>query len=197
MLFMILARAFGGTWALREKCRGLRRGPYRTLLETIYTRANQAKGSWISVDARFSGPPFFPHGAYGIFISGAARIGTNCVIFHQVTVGSNTLVDSQSLGAPSIGDNCYLGAGAKVIGRVHIGNNVRVGANAVVYKDVPDNAVVTTGTQRTSVRENLNNHFYQFRGGQWVYFEEGGWISETDMEKRAALESRFSRRSEA
>lgn len=45
-------------------------------------------------------------------------------------------------GAPNIGNNCVFFAGSKIIGDISIGNNVVVGANAVVVKDVPDNAVV-------------------------------------------------------
>jgi len=60
--------------------------------------------------------PSFPHGAYGIFISGGAEIGANAVIFQQVTIGSNTLPDSNGRGAPRLGDDCYIGAGAKLVG---------------------------------------------------------------------------------
>ena len=45
-------------------------------------------------------------------------------------------------GVPTIGDNVYLGPGARVFGKISIGNNVKIGANAVVYKDIPDNAIV-------------------------------------------------------
>ena len=45
-------------------------------------------------------------------------------------------------GSPFIGDNVYIGAGAKVLGSVTVGSNVAIGANAVVTKDVPDSAVV-------------------------------------------------------
>lgn len=41
-----------------------------------------------------------------------------------------------------IGDNVYIGAGAKIIGNVHVGNNVKIGANCVVFMDVPDNCTV-------------------------------------------------------
>ena len=45
-------------------------------------------------------------------------------------------------GAPTIGDNCIIYPGAKIFGKITIGNNVVIGANAVVNKDVPDNAIV-------------------------------------------------------
>ena len=76
----------------------------------------------------------------GIVISSAAVIGKNCNISQGVTIGISG--KGEDRGCPIIGDNVYIGAGAKVIGRITIGNNVAIGANAVVTKDVPDNAVV-------------------------------------------------------
>ncbi|MCV2361768.1 hypothetical protein LNV08_22645, partial [Paucibacter sp. TC2R-5] len=103
-------------------------------------------------------------------------IGKNCVIFQQVTIGSNTLIDSKGRGAPTIGDNVYIGAGAKIVGKVTIGNNVRIGANAVVYKDVPSNSVVFSGEQRMLTKDKvLDNHFYSRNGG-WIYFDDGKWV---------------------
>lgn len=61
--------------------------------------------------------------------------------FHQgVTVGGAGRKDDY--GSPVIGNCVYFGAGAKIIGKINIGNNVMIGANAVVIKDAPDNAVV-------------------------------------------------------
>lgn len=72
----------------------------------------------------------------GIFIHSGATIGNNCTIFQQVTIGANEhKLDYNK--APSIGDRCYFGAGAKIIGDISIGDDVRVGANAVVTKDIP------------------------------------------------------------
>lgn len=73
----------------------------------------------------------------GIVINADAIIGDNFTIFQCATVGS-----VRGKGFPVIGDNCILFAGAKVIGKVTLGNNVIVAANAVVTKDIPDNAVV-------------------------------------------------------
>jgi serine O-acetyltransferase len=75
-----------------------------------------------------------------IVIHGATVIGDDCLIRHGVTLG-NTGSDDP-LGAPTIGDRVQLGAGAKILGRVRVGNDVIIGANAVVIQDVPDNAVV-------------------------------------------------------
>ena len=70
--------------------------------------------------------------------------GKNTVIFQGVTIGS-----MRGKGYPKIGDNCVLAAGAKIIGNVNIGNNVFVGANAVVTKDVETGAVVAGIPART------------------------------------------------
>ena len=69
-------------------------------------------------------------------IINAKKIGKNCKIFQQVTIGYN------GSEQPILGDNVTVCCGAKVLGDVHIGNNVVIGANAVVVKDVPDNVVV-------------------------------------------------------
>ena len=66
-----------------------------------------------------------------------AKIGKNCTLHQFVTIGG----DSRGK-APVIGDNCFIGSGAVIIGDIKIGKNVTIGANAVVTKDVPDNATV-------------------------------------------------------
>ena len=76
----------------------------------------------------------------GIIISGGAVIGRNCNISQGVTIG--IAGKGKNRGIPIIGEGVYIGAGAKLIGKIHVGNNVAIGANAVVTKDVPDNAVV-------------------------------------------------------
>lgn len=101
-----------------------------------------------------------PHGLFGIYISHGARIGTGCVIFNNVTIGSNTLADSKGFGAPVIGNDVYIGAGARIIGNVNIGNNVRIGANCVVCRDVPDNCTVVMNHPRVISKEKKNNNKY-------------------------------------
>lgn len=74
----------------------------------------------------------------GIIISGYARFGNNCRIRNGVVVGLKRMDDPV---APIIGDGVDIGAGAKLLGRIRIGNNVLIGANAVVITDVPDNSI--------------------------------------------------------
>lgn len=117
----------------------------------------------ISIDAQIAYPLILPHGVSGIFISQSAVIGNNVVIFQQVTIGANTIKESKSYGAPIIGNDVYIGAGAKIIGNVTIEDNARIGANAVVVKSVPYNAVVVCSEPRVIVREEkLNNTFIPY-----------------------------------
>lgn len=76
----------------------------------------------------------------GIFIHSNAKIGKNCNISQDVTIGVKAPFETVS--APVIGDNVYIGAGAKVLGGIRVGNYAVIGANAVVVKDVPDRAIV-------------------------------------------------------
>jgi serine O-acetyltransferase len=72
----------------------------------------------------------------GIVINSQVRGGRNVILEHGVTIGSEK---GQS---PVLGDDVYIGAGAKIIGAVRIGSQVKIGANAVVTRDVPDGATV-------------------------------------------------------
>ena len=186
MIAFLLVKPFGSIWLLKKMCFSKNRlvAKFSRLLYGLYQYENSSSIAW---NAKFESKPCFPHGMKGIFVSGAARIGKNCVIFQQVTIGSITLPDARSNGAPVIGDNVYIGSGAKIIGAVKIGNNVRIGANAVVYKDVPDNSVVVTGEQKTIQKsEVLDNRFYSFHG-KWVYYENDEYIEATEKNVIASL----------
>ena len=130
----------------------------------LYNSLINRYNSFIPLSVEFLNKPCFPHGIRGIFISGGAKIGSNCVIFHHVTIGSNTLVDSKKAGAPTVGNNVYIGCGAKIIGNVKIGNNVRIGANCVVCEDIPDNSTVVLEKCRIIAKKNKqNNTFVEFK----------------------------------
>jgi len=74
----------------------------------------------------------------GIVISGDAVFGDDCIVRNGVTVG---LRHTGERGAPVIGDRADIGAGAKILGSIRIGDDVAVGANAVVIADVPSNSI--------------------------------------------------------
>lgn len=101
-----------------------------------------------------------PHGLFGIYISFGSKVGKNCVIFNNVTIGSNTLEDSKGYGAPSIGNNVYIGVGAKIIGNVKIGDNVRIGANCVVVEDIENNSTVVLQHPRIIKNKIIKNNTY-------------------------------------
>ncbi len=76
----------------------------------------------------------------GIIVSGYARFGDNCRIRNGVVVGLRRIEEPY---APVIGNNVDIGAGAKLLGRIKIGDNSIIGANAVVLDDVPENSIAT------------------------------------------------------
>ena len=77
---------------------------------------------------------------YGtVVINGAAKIGRNCTVFHGVTVGLK--IGGKNEGVATIGDNCVLGPGCKILGKCNIGDNVFIGANAVVTHDIESGCV--------------------------------------------------------
>jgi serine O-acetyltransferase len=93
------------------------------------------------------GPGLFIQHGFATIIS-AEKIGRNCWINQQVTIGFSNDTD-----CPTIGDNVIIYAGAKIIGKVKIGDNSIVGANAVVVRDVPENCTVV-GVPAYIVRRN-------------------------------------------
>lgn len=171
---------FRGIWGIKTALRNSDR--QKPLLKYVFERQLQKRGSWIGYASDFTGEPLFPHGIAGVFISNAAKVGRGCVIFHQVTIGSNTLPDSKSKGSPVIGDNVYIGAGAKIIGGITVGNNCRIGAGAVVYSDMPDNSVAVCAPTRMITKETPpdNRHFMYLSGGKnvWFDFEAQKWVEE-------------------
>lgn len=91
-------------------------------------------GADIPINTRIGGGLLIPH-PNGIVIHPRATIGPNCLIFQQVTVG-----EGPKQGFPVIEGHVDIGAGAKILGGIHIGNHARIGANAVVIDDIPSHA---------------------------------------------------------
>jgi len=86
------------------------------------------------------GPGFYICHVGSIVINRRCVIGKNCNLSHEVTLGARSR--GERAGCPVIGDNVYIAPGAKVIGKVEIGDHAAIGANCVVTKDVPESGVV-------------------------------------------------------
>jgi serine O-acetyltransferase len=89
-------------------------------------------GADIPINVKIGGGLLIPH-PNGIVIHAGAEIGVNCLIFQQVTIGSK-----EGTRPPIIGGHVDIGAGAKIIGGIRIGDHAKIGANAVVLSDVPE-----------------------------------------------------------
>ena len=118
-------------WLLRHHCRFLARA------------VSQWSKLWTGIEihpgARIGKRLVIDHGT-GIVIGETAEIGDDCLLYQGVTLGGT----GKDVGKrhPTLGNNVMVGAGAKVLGPIHIGNNARIAANAVVLREVPDNATV-------------------------------------------------------
>lgn len=94
--------------------------------------------AWIPCTAELGKNVRLGYWGLGIVIHSRAKIGDNCLISQNVTIGRN----KKDYGVPKIGSNVYIAAGAVVAGDIEIGDNVIIGANAFVNKTVPSGMVV-------------------------------------------------------
>jgi serine O-acetyltransferase len=94
----------------------------------------------------------------GIVIGGKTQIGINCEIRQGVTLGGNLGKEKYGTTQPILGNNIMIGAGAKILGPVKIGDNSIIGANAVVISDIPKDSVAGGVPARVlrKVRDNEN-----------------------------------------
>jgi len=103
-------------------------------------------GIEIHPNAKIGKNLFIDHGM-GVVIGETSEIGDNVTIYHMVTLGGispsiNSNEQRNLKRHPTLKDNVVIGSGAQVLGPVIVGKNAKVGANAVVTKDVPENAVM-------------------------------------------------------
>lgn len=139
-------RARGGPWhkLLRRIAR------LRHMFWSIVTQSD------IGLEASLGSGLMLPH-PNGVIIHEDAHIGEDCMIMQQVTIG---MIDEGEV--PTIGNRVYIGAGAKVIGKLVVGDGARIGANAVVISDVPPYStavgvparIVERSTSQRTLRRN-------------------------------------------
>jgi len=117
----------------------------------LWTRNHRLSARWLSLLGRAAtgieihpgariGPRLFIDHGMGVVIGETTEIGADVTLYHGVTLGGTSL--SKGKRHPTLGDRVVVGAGAKVLGAITIGDNTRIGANSVVVKPVPANSVV-------------------------------------------------------
>jgi serine O-acetyltransferase len=119
-------------------------------LEMIFNKLNTVCCNCIIGRGAEFGPGFVLVHSTGVVINGQVRGGADVTVEHQVTIGA------ERRQSPVLGDDVFLGAGAKVIGAITIGDGVRIGANAVVVDDIPPHCTAV-GIPARVVRRRANS----------------------------------------
>lgn len=105
----------------------------------ISEKAKRKTGIEIHPGATIGKNLFIDHGM-GVVIGETCVIGDNVTLFHGVTLGGTG--KEKGKRHPTIGNNVFIGSGAKILGNITIGNNVKIGANSVILESIPDNVTV-------------------------------------------------------
>ena len=94
----------------------------------------------------------------GIVIGETAKVGDDCIIYHGVTLGGVSTAKTKR--HPTLKNNVIVGAGAKILGNITLGENVKVGANSVVLRDVPDDSVAVGMPARIIKKEDKDYYMW-------------------------------------
>jgi serine O-acetyltransferase len=118
----------------------LRGGLYAAVARLLMTFTRSVTGVEIHPAARIGRRFFIDHGM-GVVIGETAEVGDDVMLYHGVTLGGRSL--ERVKRHPTVGSRVTIGAGARVLGPVYIGDDVQIGANSVVVKDIPAGAIAT------------------------------------------------------
>ena len=116
-------------------------GGYRLLARVLSQVVRFATGVEIHPGAQIGRRFFIDHGM-GVVIGATTVVGDDVMLYHGVTLGGRSLARGTKRH-PTVGDRVTIGAGARVLGNIDIGDDVQIGANSVVVKPVPTGAVAT------------------------------------------------------
>jgi serine O-acetyltransferase len=116
----------------------LLRAPLSILYQTLFRGVRNFYGIELPYSARIGRRVVIEH-QHGVVVHGNSVIGDDCILRQGVTLGSRTM--DRPSDAPHLGDRVSVGAGAKLLGAISIGDGAQIGANAVVRIDVPAGAV--------------------------------------------------------
>jgi len=128
-------------WAYRGLHRLWQRPAGRPAARVLSTVVRSVTGVEIHPGAQIGRRFFIDHGM-GVVIGATAVVGDDVMLYHGVTLGGRSLARGTKRH-PTVGDRVTIGAGARVLGNINIGDDVQIGANSVVVKPVPAGAVAT------------------------------------------------------
>ena len=126
-----------GVWRMRFRSPWLRR-PLGIFYHLMFVHVRNHYGIELPSSAKIGRRLTIEH-QHGIVVHGNAVIGNGCFLRQGVTIGNKTL--DRPRDAATLGDDVNVGAGAKILGRITIGDGAAIGANAVVVKDVPPGTI--------------------------------------------------------
>ena len=110
----------------------------------------------IHLEPNVAGPGIYiVHGS--VIISSIAKLGENCKVQQYVTIGGTSRYNNS--GAPTIGNRVFIGAGAAVIGNIKIADDVVIGANAVVAKDILEPGITVAGAPARKISDQNSYHY--------------------------------------
>ena len=121
---------------------------YAIILKVLYLRKSRKLGFSIGLNVFGPGLSIAHYGQ--LVVNRNAKVGKNCRIHEGVTIGAT---NGQS-EAPILGDNVFIASGAKIIGNIKIANNVAIGANAVVVKDILEEGITVGGVPANKISDN-------------------------------------------
>ncbi len=135
-LACVMYRIQHAVWSYRGRFRALLL-PLKVILMILGRFVEVYTGVWIAPNAQI-GPGLYI-GHFGGVIMGPVVMGSNCNLSPGVVIGQS--VRGTHRGRPTFGDRVYIAAGAKLFGSITVGDDVAIGANAVVTRSLPDRAV--------------------------------------------------------
>lgn len=136
--FQAMALYRFGVWRMKIEPRALRM-PLSALYNTAFVAVRNLYGIEVPYTARIGRRVVLEH-QHGIVVHGSSVVGDDCILRQGVTLGIRRM--DRLDDAPVLGKGVNVGAGAKILGNVQIGDEVAIGANAVVVHDVPAGGVV-------------------------------------------------------
>lgn len=145
---LLMHRVAHRLWTAKVPPRGL----WKVLGRILSHISRFLTGIEIHPGARIGRRFFIDHGM-GIVIGETSEIGDDVLMYHQVTLGGTSLAKVKR--HPTIGNNVLIGMGAKIVGAVTVGENCKIGANAVVNKDIPANCTVVGVPGRIVLRDGF------------------------------------------